>query len=134
MNKKKLIRAVAKRTGKSIAVVTDIVDEIFRPADERTADGKLVRKAGVIASELSRGRRVMLTGFGVFGVKGSGWRDGRNPSTGEAIRIPPSQLPRFGSGATLKAHVKAGTPEYGEDPDDGGPDEDDDNEGETGEE
>jgi DNA-binding protein HU-beta len=48
---------------------------------------------------------VTLVGFGTFKVKELGEREGRNPSTGEAISIPSRRVVRFAAGKNLKVSM-----------------------------
>jgi DNA-binding protein HU-beta len=59
---------------------------------------------GVFES-LRRGRRVTIGGFGTFMVSRRAERNGRNPRTGNAIRIPAKKVPRFKPSRSLKAAV-----------------------------
>jgi len=59
---------------------------------------------GVLES-LKRGRRVTLGGFGTFMVSRRAERNGRNPRTGNVIRIPAARVPRFKPSRTFKAAV-----------------------------
>ncbi len=61
--------------------------------------------AGIIDS-LRRGRRVTLSGFGTFVVTRRAARNGRNPRTGRAIKIPPARVPRFRPSRALKTAVR----------------------------
>jgi len=56
-----------------------------------------------ITKALKKGEEVRLVGFGTFSVKKRAAGKGRNPATGEEIKIPASKSARFKSGATLKA-------------------------------
>ena len=47
-------------------------------------------------------------GFGTFEVRKRAARAGRNPATGEALKIKASKVPAFKAGATLKAAVNGG--------------------------
>ena len=58
-----------------------------------------------IIEALSRGERVELRGFGAFSVKEREARTGRNPRTGEEIKIPASTTVRFKAGKGLKDAV-----------------------------
>jgi DNA-binding protein HU-beta len=58
-----------------------------------------------IAKELKKTQKFTLTGFGTFAVSKRGARKGRNPKTGEPIKIKASKGVRFKAGATLKASV-----------------------------
>ncbi len=59
-----------------------------------------------VRDTLKRGRRVTLVGFGTFGVSRRAARNGRNPQTGKAIRIPAARVPRFKPSKALKKAVK----------------------------
>lgn len=54
-----------------------------------------------ISNALSRGHRVELRGFGVFGVKQRNPRQGRNPRTGESVSVDAKTVPFFKIGKTL---------------------------------
>jgi DNA-binding protein HU-beta len=58
-----------------------------------------------IFDSLKRGRRVTIGGFGTFMVSRRAERNGRNPRTGKAIRIPAKKVPRFKPSRALKAAV-----------------------------
>lgn len=60
----------------------------------------------VITKTLARGEEVTITGFGTFRAMKSAARDGRNPKTGESIRIAASVRPKFKAGKGLKEAVK----------------------------
>lgn len=59
-----------------------------------------------IKKALSQGKDVVLTGFGTFTVVKRKARTGRNPQTGEKIKIPARKVPRFKPGKDLKNAVK----------------------------
>lgn len=79
---------------------------------ERMAkDAKITKKAAEAALDsftmcvrdsLRRGKRVSLVGFGTFSVGRRAARNGRNPQTGETIKIKASKVPRFKAGKVLK--------------------------------
>ena len=54
---------------------------------------------------LKKGRRVTIGGFGTFMVSRRAERDGRNPRTGKAIKIPACRVPRFKPSRSLKGAV-----------------------------
>ncbi len=58
-----------------------------------------------ISSSLVKGEEVRLIGFGSFAVQQSAARDGRNPRTGETIKIKASKRPVFRAGKELKESV-----------------------------
>ena len=55
---------------------------------------------------LGKGEDVILTGFGSFKVVKRKARKGRNPQTGEEIKIKAKKVPRFAPGKALKEAVK----------------------------
>ncbi|MBI3610253.1 MAG: HU family DNA-binding protein [Nitrospirae bacterium] len=59
-----------------------------------------------ITSALKKGQKVSLTGFGSFSVMKRKPRIGRNPKTGDSIKIPACRVPKFSAGKELKAAVK----------------------------
>ena len=54
---------------------------------------------------LARGEKVEIRGFGSFKVKERRARDGRNPRTGEEIRIGPRKIPFFKVGKELRERI-----------------------------
>ena len=95
MNKTELVEKLAKKTGMTKKDSSMVVDAVFSTAP----------KEGIIANELSAGRRVQITGFGTFMTRRRKKRMGRNPQTGEAITIPASRFPAFTSGKALKGRI-----------------------------
>lgn len=58
-----------------------------------------------IQTAVKKGDAVQLVGFGTFKAAKRAARTGKNPSTGEAIKIPASTVPKFVAGAKFKAVV-----------------------------
>jgi len=61
---------------------------------------------GGIVESLRRGRRVTISGFGTFVVARRAARNGRDPRTGKAIKIPPAKVPRFRPSRSLKSAIR----------------------------
>jgi DNA-binding protein HU-beta len=59
-----------------------------------------------IGASLAAGEKVTLTGFGTFDVAARAERKGRNPRTGQEIKIAASKTPKFKAGQTLKDSLK----------------------------
>jgi DNA-binding protein HU-beta len=59
-----------------------------------------------VSASLKRGQRVSLVNFGTFSVSKRKARTGRNPRTGEPLKIPAARVPKFSAGKELKAAVK----------------------------
>ena len=89
MNKQELFGAVAKRLDVTRARAAEVT-ELFFAAD------------GVIATELKRGGKVAISGFGSFELRRRAPREGRNPRTGKAMSIRGSLSPAFRAGRSLK--------------------------------
>lgn len=89
MNRQELITALADKTGSSKA----------------DADRSIAALIEVVTAALKKGENVQLVGFGTFEVRKRAARNGRNPSTGAAIKIKASKQPAFKAGAGLKAAV-----------------------------
>lgn len=58
-----------------------------------------------IGEALAKGEAVQLIGFGSFGVKERAAREGRNPRTGETVKIAAAKVPTFKAGKALKDKV-----------------------------
>ena len=58
-----------------------------------------------ITAALGKGDKVSLVGFGTFSVSKRAAREGRNPATGKAIKIPAASVPKFKAGKKLKDAV-----------------------------
>jgi len=61
----------------------------------------------VIAEALKAGDKIQLVGFGTFEVKERAAREGRNPKTGETIKIDAAKKPVFSASKVLKDEVNA---------------------------
>ena len=94
MNKSDLVDALADRTGMTKADASRAVDALFSTDD------------GVISRALKKGDRVQITGFGTFEAKKRKARTGRNPRTGESIKISATKTPSFRAGKGLKDGIK----------------------------
>lgn len=59
-----------------------------------------------IVKTLKKGQVVALAGFGTFKVVKRAARKGRNPRTGEPLKIKASKTPKFSAGKTFKEAIK----------------------------
>lgn len=91
MNKTNLVDVVAAETGRS----------------KKDVDAVITAALDAITAALKEGDKVQLIGFGTFEVKVSAEREGRNPKTGETIKIAASKKPVFSSSKVLKDEVNA---------------------------
>lgn len=89
MNKNELIAQVAETAELSKVDAARAVDAVFDS----------------IAAVLKSGDEVRLVGFGTFLVTARAASEGRNPRTGETIKIPASKQPKFKPGKGLKDAV-----------------------------
>lgn len=89
MNKTELVAAIAAQTELS----------------KKDAEKALKAFIDVVTDELKKGEKIQLVGFGTFEVAERAAREGRNPITGEPMKIPASKAPKFKAGKALKDAV-----------------------------
>ena len=89
MNKAELIEEVAKVT-----------------CSKKEAEAAVGALLTTVKKALKKGDSVTLVGFGTFGVSKRKARTGRNPQTGEALKIAAKKVPVFKAGKDLKDAVK----------------------------
>ena len=87
---------------------SELVEQIAKHADLSKADAGRALDAFIksVTRSLKRGDSVSLVGFGTFSVKNRAARMGRNPATGETIRIKASKTPSFKAGKGFKDAIK----------------------------
>lgn len=90
MNKSELVAAIAEQAGLT----------------KKDAEAALSAVTGAIEAALVKGDKVQLTGFGTFETRKRAARTGKNPQTGEAIKIAASTVPAFKAGKALKDAIK----------------------------
>lgn len=86
MNKSELITAIADAAGLSKADAERAIEGLFK----------------VVKTTLKKGDSISLVGFGTFAVRKRAARTGRNPRSGETIKIKASKVPSFKAGKGLK--------------------------------
>ena len=91
MNKTDLVNVVASETGLT----------------KKDVDAVVSSTLNAITAALKAGDKVQLIGFGTFEVKATAEREGRNPKTGEAIKIAAAKKPAFAASKVLKDEVNA---------------------------
>jgi DNA-binding protein HU-beta len=91
MNKAELVEAVQKALGKD--------------ATKRSADEAVDAVLDAISQGVKADKKVQIIGFGTFEVKKRAARMGRNPKTGESMKIAESQSVTFKPSAALKASL-----------------------------
>ena len=89
MNRAELVEAIAKQTGHTKA----------------DTDRLLTAFTTVVEKNIKKNDGVRLLGFGTFTVSKRKARKGRNPQTGEEIKIPARTVPVFRAGTALKGAV-----------------------------
>lgn len=89
MNKAELVAAVAEKSELS----------------KKDAEKALKAFTEVVTEELKKGNKIQLVGFGTFEVAKRAAREGRNPQTGETMKIAASVAPKFKAGAALKNEI-----------------------------
>jgi len=90
MNKAELVDAIAERAEVSKIMAGNVLDAVIV----------------AITSALEREEDVTLVGFGSFYIAKRAERAGRNPRTGEVLKIPPAKIPKFRAGKVLKEAVQ----------------------------
>ena len=86
MNKTELVAAIAEKT----------------ELTKKDAESALKAFTDVVAEEVEKGEKIQLVGFGTFEVSERAAREGRNPQTGETMKIAASKAPKFKAGKALK--------------------------------
>lgn len=92
MVKSRLIENLAERAGITLFKSEELVDLLFSS----------------IETALCQGGRVEIRGFGAFSVKEYKPYKGRNPKTGEVVKVPPKRLPVWRTGTELRQRVDSG--------------------------
>lgn len=94
MNKSELIGSLAESCDMSKAAAGRALDALV----------------GTVVAEVAKGNSVSVIGFGTFSSNRRNARTGRNPKTGDAIKIAASVVPKFKAGAAFRGAVakKAG--------------------------
>ena len=92
MTKSELVSAMSEKTGISKKDTAACIDAFVE----------------IISDVLKHGDKLQLVGFGTFEVSERAARTGRNPQTGEDIKIPAAKIPKFKAGAALKNAVNSG--------------------------
>ena len=91
MNRTELIDAMAKKVGDS--------------ATRKEAEAAGRAFVDVVTEELAKKEKIQLVGFGTFETSVRPEREGRNPRTGETMKIAESVVPKFKPGKALKDAV-----------------------------
>jgi len=86
--------------GDFVSAVADAA-ELSKTDDARAVDAMI----DTISAALKKGDTVTLVGFGTFSVRKRAARQGRNPQTGDTIKIKASKNPAFKAGKALKDAV-----------------------------
>lgn len=89
VNKSELIEAIAKET------------ELSKAAADRALDAVM----SIIVKTVAKKQDVQLIGFGTFKAAKRAARTGKNPRTGEKLKIAAATVPKFSAGAGFKAAV-----------------------------
>lgn len=83
---------------------TELIEHIATQSDisKAAATRALEAMIGAVKTTLKKGGSVSLVGFGTFDVTKRAARSGRNPRTGETIKIKSAKVPKFRPGKALK--------------------------------
>lgn len=82
----------------------ELITAMATKSDLSKKDVELALKAfiDVVSEGLKNGEKIQLVGFGTFDTTERAAREGRNPQTGEPMKIEASIAPRFKAGKALK--------------------------------
>ena len=88
-------------------ILNDLKDAVAEKAGISKADAGTAVSAvlDTISETLTKGEKIDLLGFGNFEISNRAARDGRNPATGETIKIAASKAVKFKAGKALKESV-----------------------------
>ncbi len=86
----------------------ELIEKMAQDADvSKAAAGKALDSfVEGVKKSLKKGDKVTIVGFGTFSVSKRAARKGRNPRTGETIKIKASKAPKFTSGKAFKDAIK----------------------------
>jgi DNA-binding protein HU-beta len=90
MNKQAIVEAVNGVLNTTKVQAEQVVDKVFDS----------------IVASLKKGEEVSVAGLGIFSVKARAARDARNPRTGETVKVPAMNVPKFRAAKALKDAVK----------------------------
>ena len=87
---------------------TELINQIAEPADisKKEAGDALQSFTMAVTDTMNKGDKLTLVGFGTFSVSKRAARDGRNPQTGKAIKIPAKNVVKFKVGKMLDEAVQ----------------------------
>lgn len=86
----------------------ELVDAISSKANvtKKQAEDILTATTDTIVEAVAGGDKITLVGFGSFEPRDRAARDGRNPKTGEVLKIKATRVPAFSAGKVFKERVK----------------------------
>lgn len=82
----------------------ELVEEVAKSSNLSKKDAEVVVQTVLdsIVESLKRGEKIELRGFGSFRIRNRLARQGRNPKTGETVRVPAKRVPYFKPGKELR--------------------------------
>jgi len=86
----------------------DLVEKVAKECDlsKAAAEKALNSILDTISGAMAAGDKVTLIGFGTFSVSNRAAREGRNPQTGETMKIPARKIVKFKAGSKLADAAK----------------------------
>lgn len=105
--KKETVAAPARKSSGSVLTTTEIGEHLASTFEIPKSHAKiyLTEAVALMGKHLRKGNKVRIAGLGVFQVKKRAARKGRNPNTGEAIKIKASKRVGFAVARDLKAKL-----------------------------
>jgi integration host factor subunit beta len=95
---------------------SELIQKIFDENQDRSSENQLTMRDAEkivntifdeITGAMARGDRVELRGFGAFSVKKRDARVGRNPRTGESVKVEEKHVPFFKTGKLLRDRLNS---------------------------
>jgi DNA-binding protein HU-beta len=97
----------AKSEGDAVLNKGELIETLATENDMSVSQSRryLESLLELIEKKIKKGEDVNITGFGKFEVVKRAGRKGRNPATGEAIKVPARKVPKFTAGVALKRSI-----------------------------
>jgi integration host factor subunit beta len=98
------LKDVDDRSEKEGMTKAELVEEVARTTQLTKKHAEIIVNTvfDSIVHSLKEGEKIELRGFGSFRIRHRGARTGRNPKTGDKVKVPPKRIPYFKPGKELR--------------------------------
>lgn len=93
-----------------IARLAERLNQKGTPLSSRDCEFAVNTLLDAMAEALAHGHRIEIRGFGTFSLSHRPARVGRNPKSGEQVRVPEKRVPHFKPGKDLRERVDLANP------------------------